>query len=143
MNQYARGAEVISLFCRTNMNTKRELPIRASEMGLLIFLVKREAPPTPLEVAHFFQISKPMVTAMIRALENKGFLLKIPSQIDGRSFALSPTQKAKLIVEETYEEYHKNIELLHREMGDGEFEALIGLLDKANAILKENRKQNA
>lgn len=140
MDKFVKGAEVISLFCRTNMNTKRELPIRAGEMGLLIFLVKSKVPITPLEAAHFFQISKPMVTAMTRSLENKGFLTKIPSPTDGRSFTLSPTPKAKGIVEDTYEEYHKNIELLQQKMGDGEFENLISLLDKANAILQGTRR---
>lgn len=42
MEQFIKGAEEVTLFCRINMNIKRELPIRASEMGMLIYLVKSE-----------------------------------------------------------------------------------------------------
>lgn len=137
MDQYLRGAEAISLFCRAHMNMKRELPIRASEMGFLIFLVKNKEPSTPLDAARFFRISKPMVTAMIRVMENKGYLIKIPSAIDGRSFTLCPTQKATLLVEETFAEYVKNIELLCSKLGLSDYENLIDLLEKANQILQE------
>ena len=33
------AAETVSLFCRLNQRVKKELPIRSSEMGLLILLV--------------------------------------------------------------------------------------------------------
>lgn len=32
------AAETVSLFCRLNLNGKKELPVRSSEMGLLILL---------------------------------------------------------------------------------------------------------
>lgn len=39
-----KGAESISMFCRLLINEKKKLPIRSSEMGLLILAVeKREA----------------------------------------------------------------------------------------------------
>lgn len=137
MEQVLKDAETISLFCRINMNARRELPIRASEMGFLIFLVKHGEAPTPLEAARFFHISKPMVTAMIRPLASKGYLDKLPSPTDGRSFTLVPTEKARHLVDETYREYVKNIEMLRTRMGSANFDSLINLIGKANAILGE------
>ena len=137
MNQYLRGAETISLFCRAHMNMKRVLPIRPSEMGLIIFLVRNKEPSTPLDASRFFNISKPMVTSMIRVLENKEYLTKNPSAVDGRSFTLCPTKKAELLVEETFQEYVKSIELLWSKLGSSDYEKLIGLLEKANRILLE------
>jgi DNA-binding MarR family transcriptional regulator len=137
MDQYLRGAEAITLFCRAHMNMKRELPIRASEMGFLIFLVNNKEPATPHDAARFFRISKPMVAAMIRVLENKDYLTKNPSAFDGRSFTLCATKKAELLVEETFQEYVKNIKLLWLKMGSSDYEKLIDLLEKANQILVE------
>jgi DNA-binding MarR family transcriptional regulator len=139
MDIYLKSAEAISLFCRINLHTRRELPVRASEMGLLIFLVQKAKDPTPLEVARFFRVSKPMVTAMVRPLESKGYLEKIPSPVDRRSFALRPTPKAIGMVEETYREYIEKMESLRSAMGSEEFDRFIGLIERANSILLEER----
>lgn len=139
MKDYMKGAEVVSLFCRLNMNRKSELPIRSSEMGLLIFLIRSEEPPTSLDAARFFKISKPMVTAMTRVLERNGYLEKKPSPVDGRSFSIHPTEKARLLVEETYGEYLKTIGRLREKLGASDYEALIALLERANGILLEDK----
>lgn len=141
MNELIKGAEVISLFCRININTKKELPIRSSEMGLLIFLVKEQCEHTPLMISEFFKVTKPMVTAMVNSLTKKEYIIKIPSHIDKRSFILKPTEKAKLLVEETFDEYYKNMQALKERLGSKKFKNLTELLDEANKILlgkKEN-----
>lgn len=141
LNELIKGAEVISLFCRININTKKELPIRSSEMGLLIFLVKEQCEHTPLMISEFFKVTKPMVTAMVNSLTKKEYIIKIPSHIDKRSFILKPTEKAKLLVEETFHEYYKNMQALKERLGSKKFKNLTELLDEANKILlgeKEN-----
>ncbi len=139
MRDYGKDAEAISLFCRINMNAKRELPIRASEMGMLILIVKSEIVQTPIKVAEFFKVSKPMVTAMTASLLKKGYLLKTPSEEDKRSCTLSPTAKAIEIVEQTYAEYYKTVEMLKLKMGEEKYDKLIELLDMANNILLEEK----
>jgi DNA-binding MarR family transcriptional regulator len=140
MDDFLRSAEAVSLFCRINVNTRRGLPVRAGEMGLLILLVRSAQPPTPLEVARFFRISKPMVTAMVRSLESKGYVEKARSTVDHRSFSLLPTEKAKIMVEETYREYLEKMEALREGMGGADFERFIGLIERANAILLQEEK---
>ena len=134
-----RNAEAISLFCRLHMRQKRELPIRASEMGLLIYIVRNPDKSTPVQAAHFFRVSKPMVTAMARVLERQGYITKVPSLEDGRSFTLCPTQAARAMVEETYREYTGKIEVLQKRMGNEDFTQLIKLLKKANCIMEEEK----
>ncbi len=141
MNELIKGAEVISLFCRININAKKELPIRSSEMGLLIFLVKEQCEHTPLMISEFFKVTKPMVTAMVNSLVKKEYIIKIPSPIDKRSFILKPTEKAILLVGETFDEYYKNMQVLKERLGNKKFENLTELLNEANGILlgeKEN-----
>lgn len=140
MDDLLRGAEAISLFCRININTKRDLPIRASEMGLLIFIVKSGIPVTSLQAAEFFRVSKPMIAAMVSSLEKKGYIVRGNYENDRRRFTLLPTDKAAEMVEETYREYYKTMEALRTGMGIKDFQQLIGLIDRANTILLEEKE---
>lgn len=139
MQEYIKASEAVSLFCRISMNAKRDLPIRASEMGMLIFIVKTQEPQTPIQIAAFFKVTKPMVTTMINSLMKKGYLTKQSSDIDKRSFTLIPTDKAKRLVDETYTEYFKSMALLKSNMGQEKFDKLIELLEQANTILAEEK----
>lgn len=133
-----KGAEAVSLFCRLNINIKRDLPVRSSEMGLLILVVKSESPVTSIMAADFFKVSKPMIAAMVASLVKKGYLEKTPSENDKRSYILRPTKKAALLVEEAYQEYFRVMELLRAKMGS-DFKKLIPLLEQANEILLEEK----
>jgi len=131
----SRSAEAVSMFCRLNINTKKNLPIRSSEMGMLILIVKTEHAVTPVMVAEFFKVSKPMVASMISNLTKAGYITKVPSTEDKRSFTLIPTEKAVSIVETTYSEYLKTMQLLADKLGYEKFTSLITLLEQANEIL--------
>ena len=139
LDELIKGAEVISLFCRININTKRELPIRSSEMGLLICIVKEEGEHTPLKIAEFFKVTKPMVTAMVNSLVKKEYVTKVKSRVDKRSFIVKPTEKAVSIVNKTFNEYYKNMQTLQICLGNHEYSKLIELLTKANNILLEEK----
>lgn len=134
------GEDAISRFCRLNINIKRDIPIRASEMGVLIFVQKSHAPATPLTVSSFFDISKPSVTDMVNSLVKKDLLIKIPSEVDRRSYSLVVTKKGADLLENTYKDYFKVLELLEERMGNKDFKLFIQLLQKANNILSEERK---
>lgn len=135
------AAEEISMFCRMQMYVKKGLPIRSSEMGVLIYIQKQDIAVTPLMISNFFQIAKPSVTAMVNELIKKNYLDKVPSPTDGRSYTLSITDKGKTLVESTHDEYFKAIELLKEKMGAEDFEVFIKLLQRANDIFKEARSQ--
>lgn len=139
MQEFINGAEQVSLFCRLNINTKRQLPIRASEMGMLIYIVKSDEIKTPIKIAEFFKITKPMVTAMVNSMLKKGYLTKAPSQTDKRSYTLIPTEKTIFLVEQTYAEYYKTMELLKTKMGEVDYFNLVKLLETANSILLEDK----
>jgi len=134
------SADAVSRFCRLQMNIKRDMPIRASEMGVLIYIQKSDVPATPLMISNFFGIAKPSVTNMINALVNKDFIMKIPSKEDKRSYSLEVTPKGHELVEYTYDEYLRILQLLEEKMGCQEFKLFIQLLQKANAVLSEERE---
>ncbi|MDQ0362121.1 MarR family winged helix-turn-helix transcriptional regulator [Breznakia pachnodae] len=140
MNNLIKVSEQIALFCRINVNTKRDLPIRSSEMGMLIYLVKTEEEKTPNGVAQFFRFTKAMATNMVTSLSSKGYITKKQSEIDKRSVYLVPTNKAIKLVENTYDEYFKSMSTLRKRMGEEKFENLVMLIEMANNILLEENK---
>jgi DNA-binding MarR family transcriptional regulator len=140
-NNLIISADVVGLFCRLHMNTKRDIPIRPSEMGVLIFTQKQIDPVTPLMISSFFKIAKPTVTSMVNALINQNYLVKTPSPTDGRSYIVSTTDRGKELVETTFDEYVRTMEVLRYKMGNKDFTLLIELIQKANNILSEENLQ--
>lgn len=129
------SADAIGMFCRLHMRSKKELPIRSSEMGVLIYVNKQEAPVTPLMISNFFKITKPSVTHMVHSLIAGDYLVKEPSLTDGRSYQVKISAKGKKLVETTLKEYLKNVELLRNQMGHEDFDHFVELVHKANQIL--------
>ena len=134
---FVKGADAIGMFCRLHMNTKRDLPIRPSEMGVLIYTQKQSESVTPLMISQFFNIAKPSVSAMVKALTKNGYLTQSPSETDKRSYTINITDKGKMLVETTFVEYFKSVELLKEKMGEAKFNQFIELVETANKILEE------
>lgn len=59
MDKMIESSKQVSLFCRLNLNTRRDLPIRSSEMGMLIYLVKTDEVKTPHAAPNSFMLQKP------------------------------------------------------------------------------------
>lgn len=133
------ASEAIALFCRLQMNTKRDVPVRPSEMGVLIFTQQQSIPVTPLMISNFFKITKPSVTSMVNSLIQKDYLAKMPSSTDGRSYTVSSTEKGNELVNATFNEYYRTMESLKKEMGIEEFNVFIQLIQKVNNLLIEER----
>lgn len=132
-------AEQVSLFCRLIINMRKDIPIRSSEMGLLIYLVKSNGTNTPLEAANYFKVSKAMITNMVTSLTKKGYIIREQSTEDKRSYLLNPTQKAVILVNETYDENFKVMSMLQDKLGIDEFQDFTRLLEKVNSILLEEK----
>ncbi|MCD4712859.1 MAG: MarR family transcriptional regulator [Clostridiales bacterium] len=132
-----KGADAIGMFCRLHMNTKRNLPIRPSEMGVLIFTQKQSTAVTPLMISQFFKITKPSVTALVTSLVKDGYLTKELSDADKRSYALRITEKGNDLVDSTFVEYYKSIEILKDNMGEEKFAKFIELVELAGSIWDE------
>jgi len=140
MKEYiVTATEEVAMFCRLQMNIKKDLPVRSSEMGVLIYTTKQIEDVTPLMISQFFQITKPSVTSMVNSLIKQDYLLKTPSSTDGRSYTVSVTTKGRKLVETTYDEYFSAMALLEEKMGEVDFKLFVQLILRANEILKETR----
>lgn len=135
------AADAISMFCRLNINIKKDIPIRSSHMGLLILVAKAESSITPVDAAKFFNVKKPMITAMVKSLETDGYITRQASTHDKRSYTISPTKKASKIVHETYNEYFKVITKLQKALGESDFLSFVSLLEKSNQVLSKEKTE--
>ena len=138
MDQYFKANAVISIFSKNYMELKKGLPIRPSEMGVLNIIAGVEGPHTPVMLAEMLGVSKPMITAHITSLENKGYITKEPSQQDKRAYYILLTEKGEALVESTRTDLNGHLDRLINGMGQAEFEAFVKLAEIANRIL-ENR----
>lgn len=136
-NLIESGAETIQIFSRLWLNTKKDLPVRFSEMRLLLLLEKSKEAVTPVMAAEALGIKKQVITTMTNALEKKGYVIKNPSATDKRSHILSPTQKGMDLVKRRYAEYHRTVGRMKEELGDVDFATFIVLLERVNSTLRK------
>lgn len=135
MDKYSSANAVFSKFCNGYMELKKELPVRPSEMGVLNIIVQRDGLFTPLMIAELLDVSKPMVTAHITALEKKGYIKKEYSKEDKRSFYVIPTDKALELVRITAEKVSRNLHQIEEAIGEESFETLLSILSDTNKVL--------
>ena len=134
------SAEVMAMFCRLKMNVKHDLPVRSSEMGVLIFVEKQKNPVTPSMISAFFRIAKPSVTAQVSVLVRKGYLDKVQSEKDKRSYALAVTEKGRDLLHSAFADYYSSIRNLKEKMGNSSFTLLVELMERANEILEDTEE---
>ena len=138
MDKYFVANAVLSVFSKNYMDLKKGLPIRPSEMGVLNIISETEGPHTPVILAEMLKVSKPMITAHITSLENKGYITKSPSLQDKRAYYILPTEKAKMLVEKTKADLTHKLDWLIDGLGENDFNALVAIAEKANKIMKFN-----
>lgn len=137
MEKYLKANIVLSKFSRDYMELKKDLPIRPSEMGVLNIITKRDGLFTPVMIAELLEVTKPMVANHISVLEEKGYISREYSKTDKRSFYVIPTDKARILVEETEFKLNEKLMNLEKKLGSTKFRELISILDEAKSYLKD------
>ena len=143
MDQYFTANAVLSMFSKDYMDLKKGLPIRPSEMGVLNIITQTPGPHTPVLIAGLLGVSKPMITAHLTVLSQKGYIRKQQSPQDKRAFYVLPTEKAMALVESARAELNQQLEQLIEELGQDEFDHLVRLAGKANKVLEADQEQKA
>ena len=139
MDKYLTANAVLSMFGKNYMELKKGLPVRPSEMGVLNIITETPGPHTPVMLAELLGVSKPMITAHLTSLTNKGYVTKQPSSEDKRAYYILPTEKTKALVDSAKTELNEQLERLVKGMGQEEFDTMVRLAGEANRILEANR----
>lgn len=93
-------------------------------------------------IAELLEVSKPMITAHITALENKAYIKKDYSNEDKRSFFVVPTKKAEKLVEQAAQKMKNQIQHIENELGKDNYEKLLIFLKDTNKILSNMKGDN-
>ena len=136
MDKYFAANAVLSLFGKSYAELKKNLPIRPSEMGVLNIITGTPGPHTPMMLAEALKVSKPMITAHLTSLTNKGYITKQPSPEDKRAYYILPTEKARVLVKDAREDLYQYLEQLANGLGEERFDLLVKLAGEATNILE-------
>ena len=123
------------------MELKKELPIRPSEMAVLNIITQRGGKYTPLMIAELLGVSKPMITAHIQVLLQKGYIFKEASTDDKRSFYVLPTEKAIELTDSYKIKQADYLKTIEESLGEDDFNELVRMLDKTLPIFEKMREE--
>lgn len=137
MDQYLRANAVLSIFSKNYMDLKKSLPIRPSEMGVLNIITEPPGPHTSVMLAELLGVSKPMITAHLTSLSEKGYITKTQSGEDKRSYHILPTEKALALVASAKADLDRQLAALAEGMGQDRFDTLVALAQNANEVLEK------
>lgn len=137
MDQYIIANAVLSKFSRNYMDLKKSLPIRPSEMGVLNILAETPGPHTSVMLADMLGVSKPMITAHLTSLSDKGYITKEQSRDDKRVYYIRPTEKAWALVASAKSDMEQLLAGLVEAMGQDAFDTLVDLAQRANTVLEK------
>lgn len=136
MDKYFKANAVLSVFSKNYMELKRGLPVRPSEMGVLNIIAQTPGPHTSVMLAELLNVSKPMITAHLTSLSEKGYITKEQSKDDKRAYYIIPTEKAMALVESAKAETNEQLKQLEAAIGEEAFCSLVELVQKVNAHFK-------
>ncbi len=141
MDKYMSANIIFSKFSRNYMELKKELPIRPSEMAVLNIITQRGGKYTPLMIAELLGVSKPMITAHIQVLLQKGYIFKEVSADDKRSFYVLPTEKAIELTDSYKIKQADYLKTIEESLGEDDFNELVRMLDKTLPIFEKMREE--
>lgn len=132
-----KSMDILGRFCRLKMTLKPEIPLRSSEMGVLIYLSKQAGDVTPLMVSKFLRVKKPSVTPLIQTLVKKEYVRKNKSKVDKRSYTLEVTEEGFTLLHEVETDYLSSVLMIKEKLGEDQFNDWINLTERANIVLEE------
>ena len=124
------------------MRQSSEAIASAGEMELLCRVALSEEPLTPLEISLMMKMKKSAVSRLLHALLEEGYLHKIPSPQDKRSFTLEITPAGRAYLDENYRIFLRPVSYLYEKMGAEEFYAFLASMEKATELLKEKEESH-
>ena len=125
--------EIISLLI-AKMETQAIGPDQFAELSMrqvyYLETILRMESPTFGDVAQKLEVTKPSVTAIVEKLIQKGFVKKVQSQGDRRTYHIIPTAKAAEF-SQLHEKTHQQMaQLFTQSLNEPELQQLAGLLQK-------------
>lgn len=124
------------------LRTDSRLNLSIREMHLLECVgTDKEYGKTVSEIAEFMKVARPTATVAINKLENKGYLYKQVSTVDGRMVHVKLTKEGRK-ADEYHKAYHRSmVQAIEQEFTEDEKEYLIRTILRLDNFFKRNIPQ--
>jgi len=122
--------KTIDLLSRAFAELESELADLSMKQIIYLETIARLGKPTFSELAKRLGVTRSSVTGIITKLIQKGYVQKIQSSDDRRSFNILLTEKGQGLSEMHKNLHHKIAELISRNLSERELSQLAVLLDK-------------
>lgn len=137
-NRLEQFNKIMHSLHKYKLNVKDICNIQHSEFPVLKLLSKsKDKPVTISEISEKIQISKPAVSQIINALEDKGFVNRVYTKTDRRVVYAEITEKGTQAIEEAVKKRNESVNELLKKLGEEDAETFIRLLEKIANILDE------
>lgn len=118
------------VFCHKCAHGIGKLPLRLGDIVLLNLLCRRAGVHTPATLATDLGVSKPMITARLNNLIRDGYVVRLPSPLDGRSVYIVPTKKSVDVIMKI--EQLPLLKKIKEKMGVKNFDKFLEFINIAN-----------
>lgn len=133
-------------FKKVGMNFPAHLNISMSELFLMNGIEKNAAgPDIPVNISEIqcnLHITKPAVSQMLNALEQKGYVLREIDQSDRRKISVSLTAQGMVMLLETRKHTSEVLDQLITRFGEDNTRDLIRLLSQLADVSEELKQEN-
>lgn len=92
--------------------TAARYDLTPAQAGIVVYLEDVDHPVNQRELEHYFKLSNPTVTGLMKRMESKGFIQRIANPEDGRSKYIQLTPKAM----EVASSVRQNLQTLENDM---------------------------
>lgn len=120
------------------MGVKDTCNIQPSEFPILKLLYAYKGKPVTItEISEKIQISKPAVSQIINALEDKGFVKRVYTKSDRRVVYVEITDQGNELIEIAIKKKNETFNKLLQQLGDEDAETFLRILEKISQIIVE------
>lgn len=92
------------------------------------------------EISENLQVAVPTITQLVKSLEKKGYVEKVPDENDGRVTRVVLSQNGKDLAKKGYEEFYIRFSALAEHLGNKKSEDLAELLSEVAEFFMEQNK---
>lgn len=125
-------ARMILLPARTDSILESLFSARKGVPAAFCFIAQSPTPPSSRQLQDYLGISSARIAVIVRCLEKKGVIEKIPDEKDKRSSLLAITQKGLLFADQLEKNKQAMMEKLIDEIG---YEKMMQAFDTINAMI--------
>ncbi len=125
---------------KNSLRFKSQTGIPHTEFHILQYLANHEQKETGVsisEISENIEISKPAVSQLVNALEEKGLVERVTTKKDRRVVYVVSTEAGMTLVKNTRKGMNARVEAILDQMGDEDAAEFLRLFDKFSQIMSE------